>query len=78
MERKNLKKIPSYLSEKKWHLQATELCLATFFFVGAVLVRFRIRTEDRRYFTEVFLVYKWSHRCSIFSGGEEERLRGYP
>ena len=25
-----------------------------------------------------FLVYKWSHLFSIFSGGEEERLRGYP
>jgi len=25
MERKNLKKILSYPSEKKWHLQATEL-----------------------------------------------------
>ena len=45
-----------------------------FLFVGAVLVRFRIKTEDCRYFTEVFLVYKWSHGCSIFSGGEEERL----
>ena len=26
IERKNLKKILSYPSEKKWHLQATELC----------------------------------------------------
>ena len=30
MKRKNLKKIPSYPSEKKWHLHATELCLTTF------------------------------------------------
>ena len=34
MERKNLKKILSYPSEKKWHLQATELCFNDFVLRG--------------------------------------------
>ena len=75
IERKNLKKILIPL-RRNGTFKQRNFVLTPFFFVGAVLVRVGIRTEDCRYFIEVFFVYKWSHRCSIFSGGEEERLRG--